>query len=93
MTLLENNLLQNCPITKTDILAAEDIFGPNLGSLKGKTVRHNTPHMRAETHEMLCKIMSIHHDVTLCADIMFVNQIPFLVTISRNVKFGTVEVL
>ena len=31
-----NNLIPNCPITRQDILAAEHIFGPNLGSLKGR---------------------------------------------------------
>ena len=35
----------NCPITKEDIQAADDIFGPNLGSLKGKTVHHPNPHV------------------------------------------------
>jgi hypothetical protein len=33
------NQLPNCPVTKADILAAEDIFGPDVGSLKGKTTR------------------------------------------------------
>jgi hypothetical protein len=28
--------------------------------------------------------------VELCADIMFVDSIPFLVTVSRHIKFGTV---
>lgn len=32
-------------------------------------------------------------DVTLCADIMFVNKTIFLITISRQSKFGTAEVL
>ena len=32
------NHIKNCPITKSDILAAEDIFRLNLGSLRGKTV-------------------------------------------------------
>jgi hypothetical protein len=30
--------LNNCPVTKADIKAADDVFGKNLGSLKGKTV-------------------------------------------------------
>ena len=31
---IEKGLIPNCPITKRDILIAEDILGPNLGSLK-----------------------------------------------------------
>jgi len=33
---IERNMIPNCPITKQDILRAEDIFGPNLGSIMGK---------------------------------------------------------
>jgi len=36
---VEKGLIPNCPITKQDIIRAEDILGPNLGSLKGKTMR------------------------------------------------------
>jgi hypothetical protein len=38
MPIVDKNLLVNCPITRADVLAAEDIMGPNLGSLKGKTI-------------------------------------------------------
>jgi len=31
---IEKGLIPNCPIEKRDILIAEDILGPNLGSLK-----------------------------------------------------------
>ena len=37
--------------------------------------------------------MSRYHDMILVADIMYVNRIPMLVTISRNTRFGTVEAL
>jgi hypothetical protein len=36
--IIDGNLLKNCPVDRKDILVAEDIMGPNLGSLKGKTV-------------------------------------------------------
>jgi len=32
-------MLPNCPITKANIICAEEILGPNLGSLKGKMTR------------------------------------------------------
>jgi len=35
--LVENNVLINCPIPRRDIENANNIFGPDLGSLNGKT--------------------------------------------------------
>mgnify|MGYP006914687250 FL=1 len=49
--------------------------------------------MRSEQHGVPISILARYRKVTLCADIMFVNKIPFFVTISRNIKFGTIEVL
>lgn len=33
------NMIPNCPIDATDIANARDIWGPDLASLRGKTVR------------------------------------------------------
>jgi arginine deiminase len=38
-------------------------------------------------------IMTHYKKLILGGDIMFVNKIPFFVTISRHIKFGTVEML
>jgi hypothetical protein len=39
LEIIDKNLVVDCPITREDVMAAEDIFGTNLGSLKGKTPR------------------------------------------------------
>jgi hypothetical protein len=43
LRLIDGKLLANCPVTRQDIMAAEHIFGPDVGSLYGKTVRR-APH-------------------------------------------------
>lgn len=89
--IVEQGLLPNCPITRDDIKAAEDIFGPDVGSMKGKTVRHSPKGVRPNIAQVPHQILDRYRDVTLCGDIMFINRIPFLMTISRNIKFGTAE--
>jgi hypothetical protein len=85
--------LRNCPVTSNDIRTATDIYGPNLGSLKGKTVHRPSPHVRIGCDPIPREIYDRHHNVTLAIDIFFVNKIPFLLTVSRNIKFVTVEAL
>ena len=85
--------LWNCPIAKANIQVADDIISPNLGSLKGKTVHHPIPHVNTASQGVLWEIMKVHMAITLAVDIMFVNKIPFLVTISQDIRFGTVKAL
>lgn len=37
--------------------------------------------------------MSHYRMITLAADVMFINRVAFFVTISRNLKFGTSEMI
>ena len=76
-----------------DILAAEDILGPDVGLLKGKTTKSTPGKVDMVTASIPVEIMSRYKDVTLAADIMKLKSIPFLVSISRSIKFGTTDML
>ena len=90
---LKHNAILNCPVTPTDVEAAEQIFGPDIGSLKGKTTRRNPPIVDSPITSVPVNILKRYRDVTLCVDIMYVNRVAMLVSISRNIKFGTIEAI
>ena len=85
--------LQDCPMMGIDIDVACSLLGPNLGSLKGKTVQRPNPHVPMGTAGIPISILKHHQQVTIAIDIMFINAIPFFITISWNLHFGTVELL
>ena len=91
LKILDGNLIPNCPVTRRDALNAQLIFGPDLGSLKGKTVRSTSTEVQPILNDLPSEIMSQYRDVTLTADIFFVNKIMFFVTKSRHIQFSTVE--
>ena len=93
LQIIDMNLLPNCPISHVDVLNVEHIFGPDVGSLKGKTVQQSPHPVQITTFNVPAHIMEQCHHVQLAGDIMYVNKIPFLVTVSHWIKFGTVEVL
>ena len=81
----------NCPLNRDDFRGAEDIWVGGLGCLKGKTPRQKMPHIRGEILLLPTNILERYESVALAGDIMFINGIRFINTISRHVKFMTEE--
>ena len=74
---VDSNMIPNCPITSQDIRNAETIWGPDLGCLKGKTVWRQPKPVQAQSHTIPASVMQQYKNVTLSADVMKVNGIPF----------------
>ena len=89
--ILKTSSLPNCPVTPRDVLIANELFGPDIGSLKGKTTHRAPPIVDSPVSVDLTTILKHYGEVTLCVDFMYVNKVPLLVTLSRNIKFGTME--
>ena len=74
-----------------DVLIANELFGPDVGALKGKTTRRTPPIVDLPISVDLTSILKHYGEITLCVDLMYVNKVPLLVTLSWNIKFGTME--
>ena len=83
-------MIPNCPIDANDA-NAHDIWGPDLASLRGKTVRRTPAPVVAEFVAVPKSVIDHNKTVTLAADVFFVDGTGFLMTVSRNIKFITAE--
>ena len=61
--------------------------------LKGKTTRTQLTRLVTDYVNIPPSVLEKNKHVTLSIDIMYVNRIPFVTTISRNIKFTTVEAI
>ena len=85
------NMLKDCPVTNDDIRNAHAIYGPDLASIRGKTVRRAPERVVVDYVDVPRHLLSLHENVTLSADVMFVNGVPFLVSASRSINLITIE--
>ena len=87
--IIKTNMIKNNPVTVDDVAIAEQIFGPDVGLLKGKTVRTRMPEARQGIVEIPKELIKIHKCVDLCIDIIKVCGLWFLTTISKNLMYRT----
>ena len=93
LSIIDNNHIPNCPVTRDDVRTAEAIHGPSVVGLKGKTVRRPENHVRVKISPLPQHIADKYLTVTLSADIMFVNGVRFFMTIARHIQFATCEMI
>ena len=77
----------NCPVTAEDVDNAEKIYGPDIGTRKGKTTRKKPTPVKRDEIEAPKELIEKNQDITLCMDIMFINGMPMLTTIDRAIRF------
>ncbi len=88
--MVREQLLTNCPVTVRDIDNANQFFGPDLADLRGKATRTKPECVRVKYVQIPWDFVQLHKYVTLVADIIFVNGLPFLVT-SQGLSLVTIE--
>ena len=89
--MVSHEKLKNCNVRVEHITDAHAIFGHNLSRLKGGTVRRKPDRVDPEYTQIPRDFYRLHKFVTLLADVMFVNGIPFFITRSRDIKLITTE--
>ena len=70
---------------------SEKIYGTDVFALKGKTTRSKPKLTIQDYIEIPSELKSAHQGINLCADLMYIQGIIFLVTVSKNIKFITIK--
>ena len=83
--------LDNCPITILDVDNIRKCFGSILGGARGKTTRKNPENVTTDYVAIPKYYLAFHKYVTLVEHVMFVNNTPFQISMSRGIKIVTVE--
>lgn len=91
--MVEHYLLGDTGITLWGITNADNIFGASMPALKGKDVCKTPNPVVADYIYVLESILEWYKNIELFVDIMFINNLPILIMISRHLKFMTVDVL
>jgi hypothetical protein len=76
--LINTGSVMNCPVTTKDIIRAEDIYGRNIATVTGATrnKKANTFDYEPTLH------IKIRQGQVLDVDLIFINAIPFLISIA-----------
>ena len=84
---IRQNIMKNCPVTTEDVTLAERIFGRDVPTLKGKSVRSKSVPIKDERIELPEELQLRNKELELAIDILYIDRSLFLVSIDRSLKF------
>ena len=89
---LNNNDIRNSKVTVDDAKSVVFIYGREVSLLKGKGTRRKPVKINnIQNIELPRSIIDFHLTVFLAVDYMIIQRIPFMHSISNNMKFRTAE--
>ena len=88
-TIIKLNAIQVNLVTKSNLKLMEHLFRPDIPTIKGKTTRHDPHHLVSNVVSIPHKLHDAQCDVCPYIDIMYVNDMPFLTIISKNINCHT----
>ena len=76
------NIIVNYPVNFDNVKNAKLIFGPDITSLKVKSVRRKQASVVTDYVYIPREILESRKELEVSTDIMFINKLPFLVSMS-----------
>ncbi len=70
---------------------SEKTYGPDVYAIKGKTTRKKPRALANDYIEIPRALIKAHQGIVLVSDVMFIDEVPFLVTMSLNIWFITIR--
>ena len=67
----------------------ECLYGPDIPTIKGKTTRQCPHKLVSDVVSIPHELHDTQHNVCLYIDMMYINGMPFLATILKNIKYHT----
>ena len=88
-TIIKMNMIQDNPITESNVKLMECLIRPDIPTVKCKTTRQHPHQLFSDMVSVPHELCDTQHNVCLYIDIMYINGMSFLTTISKNIKYHT----
>ena len=84
------NIISNYQISVADISNAENIYGPLMEIIKGKSTGIKPRPLIKDVIQVPSKIYKNITNIELCIDVLYITGVAFMVSIERQVKYRSI---